>query len=184
MAATSLHLDNYFNAIDFTLFCPINQNFISYKNAKGQKGTLICFVCNHCPYVVHIADKLGELSLLFKKNGISIIAVNSNDYKRYPEDSPEKMILFAQKHSWTFPYLYDSDQSTAKAYSAQCTPEFFLFNQEDRLYYHGQFDETRPNSSSVAHGSDLVIAVESLLRGMPKPLNQKPSIGCSIKWTI
>jgi peroxiredoxin len=148
---------------------------------SGQKGLLIAFVCNHCPFVIHLAKELGEMAATLQEKGIATVAISANDASRYPADSPEKMVEFAAANDWDFPYLYDKTQEVAKAYAAACTPDFYLFDGKSELVYAGQFDESRPGRGS-ATGSDLAAAAENLLNGSPTPLPWYPSSGCSIKW--
>lgn len=143
---------------------------------------LVVFACNHCPYVVHVADALGGRAEQWIADGLGVVAINSNDVTTHPDDRPELMPGFAAEHGWTFPYLVDATQSTALAFGARCTPDIFLFDADQRLAYHGQFDATRPGSGT-ASGDDLAAAVALVLAGEPVPADgQRPSIGCSIKW--
>lgn len=169
-------------APDFTLFNPSTGNNQSLNELKSNKGTLIIFICNHCPYVVHIAPKLSELAKNYISTGISVIAINSNDVRTYPEDSPEKMVEFSKKYGFSFPYLYDETQDAAREYNAACTPDIYLFDKEMQLVYRGQFDDSRPSNGIPVTGKDLSGAIENLLSGKPIAENQIPSIGCSIKW--
>lgn len=150
--------------------------------AMGALGLLVVFACNHCPYVVHVADCLGELSRESKATGVGTVAINSNDIARYPQDGPQLMKSFAAEHGWSFPYLCDITQQVAKAYRAACTPDFFLFDGTKKLYYTGQFDETRPRSGKPAHGGDLRDALGRMLNGEAAPPRRHPSSGCNIKW--
>ncbi|MCH7225271.1 thioredoxin family protein [Haloferula sp. A504] len=147
----------------------------------GPKGLLVVFACNHCPYVIHLADQLGELAAQWKEQGIATVAISSNDVENYPQDAPDLMAEFATRYGWDFPYLYDESQEVAKAYGAACTPDFFLFNAELKLFYAGQFDDSRPRNGQSADGSSLAAAVEALLQGNPAPA-ALPSTGCNIKW--
>lgn len=155
---------------------------VSLSQAKGKRGTLIVFACNHCPYVVHVASQLGELLQLAAAWEINGIAINSNDLDAYPQDGPEPMKHFAAQHGWNFPYLLDESQQVAKDYGAACTPDFFLFDADLRLFYAGQFDDTRPRSGDQAHGDDLRAALLLLHEGGSAPSSPKPSCGCNIKW--
>ncbi len=150
----------------------------SLAQLRGESGTLILFICNHCPFVKHIEQNLRELAVEYIQHGIGIIAINSNDIESYPEDAPRYM---AEKQ-YPFPYLFDADQDIARAYRATCTPDIFLFDAGLRLYYHGQFDSSRPGSEHEADGADLRRALDDLLAGREAPLPQVPSVGCSIKW--
>ena len=152
---------------------------------------LVAFICNHCPFVKHLADAFADFAREYHGKGLAVVAINSNDAQHYPADSPEKMKQEKQQRGYTFPYLYDESQAVAQAYRAACTPDFFLFDAQHRLYYRGQFDASRPNriSSGVydsktvpATGGDLRAAANDLLAGRPAPQKQYPSAGCNIKW--
>lgn len=148
----------------------------------GKNGILIAFVCNHCPFVIHLADELGALAKKFSARGIATVAINANDVERYPADSPERMKEFAAAKGWNFPYLYDETQNVAKAYAAACTPDFYLFDADLRLTYAGEFDATRPGHGVTPTGVALAGALEDLFRGRHTPAPWYPSSGCSIKW--
>lgn len=157
-------------------------NTITLAQAQGENGLLVVFACNHCPFVVHLADLLGEYAREIAVLGVNTVAINSNDLEKYPQDGPEPMKTFARDRRWEFPYLIDESQEIAKAYGAACTPDFFLFDSAGRLFYAGQFDDTRPRSGDVPHGGDLREAVRRMLAGeslLPRPY---PSSGCNIKW--
>jgi peroxiredoxin len=151
-------------------------------STRGNGGLLVVFACNHCPYVVHLADALGSLACEIEADGVATVAISSNDIEKYPADAPERMAHFAARHGWNFPYLFDESQEVAKAYGAACTPDFFLFDHELRLYYAGQFDATRPKSGQPASGDDLRAAVKGMLAGEEPPRRPFPSTGCNIKW--
>tara|TARA_R110002096_G_scaffold215310_9_gene403130 strand:+ start:44585 stop:45175 length:591 start_codon:yes stop_codon:yes gene_type:complete len=151
--------------------------------AEGKSAIVILFACNHCPYVVHLADYVGEFADEYAKKGVQFVAINSNDAKKYPDDAPEKMKEFSKAHDWNFPYLFDEDQNVAKSYSAACTPDFYVFNQNLELTYTGQFDNSRPGNSAPITGADLRTALESTLRnGKADSVRMRPSSGCNIKW--
>ncbi len=157
----------------------------SLQELKGTEGTVVVFACNHCPFVVMLAKALGECAKNYKAKGVNTVVISSNDIENYPLDSPELMVKFAQENNWDFPYLYDESQEVAKAYSAACTPDFFLFDKDLKLTYAGQFDSTRPakyGGTGEATGADLTAAVEALTSGQPPLATQAPSIGCNIKW--
>ena len=156
-------------------------NIHSTENLDG-KPVLVIFICNHCPYVKHIADKLSERVREYQENGVEVFAINANDIERYPDDSPEKMKEFAEAHDLDFPYLYDESQEVAKAYKAACTPDIYLFNSDHRLVYRGQFDDSRPGNGVEPSGNDLTKAVDRMLAGGEIPEDQMPSVGCNIKW--
>ena len=157
-------------------------NLMALDDVRGPQGLLVMFVCNHCPYVIHLASALAKFANELEKQGVGVVAINSNDAVKYPADSPEKMVEFAQKYGWDFPYLVDEDQSIAKAYVAACTPDFYLFDGELTLVYAGQFDSSRPKNGEPITGEDLRAAVEALVDGEDPLEDQLPSTGCSIKW--
>ena len=152
------------------------------QHLTGKAGTLIIFACNHCPYVIHLAEALSHFAREMDGVGIKTIAITSNDVEKYPADSPAKMQIFSRKNAWNFPYLYDEDQSVAKAFSAACTPDFFLFDSGLKLHYAGQFDASRPGSEQPVTGADLRAAAESLLAKQPAATPFLPATGCNIKW--
>ena len=156
--------------------------FDLYRHIAHGNGTVVLFICNHCPYVHHVNEVLVSVANDYIQKGISFIAISSNDAMRYPEDSPEKMMDMARKNRYPFPYLYDESQSVAKAYRAACTPDFYFFDEELFLYYRGQFDASRPGNELEVTGIDLTTAIDGYLKGEEAPVNQVPSIGCSIKW--
>ena len=154
----------------------------SLEDTKGPSGLLVVFACNHCPYVIHLADALGDFAREIADQGVNTVAIMSNDFEKYPDDAPELMASFASAHAWDFPYLLDETQQVAKAYAAACTPDFFLFDRDLKLAYAGQFDDSRPRSGLQPHGGDLGEAVRRMLAGeapLPRPY---PSSGCNIKW--
>ena len=155
---------------------------IELHKAYQTKGYLIAFICNHCPFVIHILDHIVPQFNKMNNEGIQIFAISSNDIKKYPEDTPEKMRELAEKYQFNFPYLFDRSQKVAKSFSAACTPDFFLFNENLELFYRGRYDDSRPNSNSQVTGIDLLNAVKSLQNGKEPPIDQLPSIGCNIKW--
>lgn len=155
---------------------------VTLNKKKGKKGTLIMFICNHCPYVKHVIFELINMANDFQSQGISFIAINSNDVQNYPEDSPEQMKIIAHKRKYSFVYLYDETQEIAKNYHAACTPDFYLFNSELELVYHGQMDNSRPDNMIPVTGNDLRLSMNNLILNVPISKNQKPSLGCSIKW--
>jgi peroxiredoxin len=159
-----------------------NGRMVSLTDAAGPRGLLVVFACNHCPFVVHLADALGEVARHLAAEGVHTIAINSNDAANYPQDAPSLMPAFAKKHLWDFPYLVDESQSVALAYGAACTPDFFLFDGNLKLFYTGQFDHSRPRSNQIADGADLLAAARLMLDGKPVPERPYPSSGCNIKW--
>lgn len=168
-------------ANDFELPDVVSGNSISLASLKNEKGVAVLFICNHCPFAIHIEDGLVEVAKQYMQKGIKFAAISSNDFVAYPADSPEMMKRRAAAKQFPFPYLVDEDQSVAKLYGAVCTPELFLYDQNLALYYHGQFDNTRPGQG-VATGADFRAALDDLLAGKQAPENQRPSVGCSIKW--
>jgi len=151
-------------------------------DVRGPRGLMVMFVCNHCPFVVHLASALSAVAKEAEAQGVAVVAINSNDTERYPADAPEKMIEFATQHGWAFPYLVDADQSVAHAYVAACTPDFYLFDGELKLAYCGQFDFSRPRNSEPVTGADLREAMRRMLAGEPPIDPQRSSSGCGIKW--
>ncbi len=150
---------------------------------KDKKALVVVFACNHCPYVIHLADYIGEIADEYAKRGVQFVAINPNDASSYPEDAPEKMEAFAKKHDWHFPYLCDETQEVAIAYSAACTPDFYVFNEALALTYTGQYDNSRPGNSAPITGADLRAVLETTLRtGKANSIRMRPSSGCNIKW--
>ena len=151
--------------------------------AQGKSATVIVFACNHCPYVIHLADEVSKFSEEYVEQGVQVIAINSNDVENYPADAPEKMLVFADQYGWNFPYLYDESQDVAHAYGAACTPDFYIFNQDLELAYAGQLDSTRPGKTEIITGEDLRWAVDHVLKtNGPVDAPWHPSSGCNIKW--
>jgi len=171
-------------APDFTLPDTVSGKALSLRDICSDKGTVIMFICNHCPYVVLVNTELVKLAREYQTKGISFVGISSNDAVRYPSDSPEKMQELAQQVGYTFPYLYDETQDVARAFNASCTPEFYVFDKDQKLVYHGQMDDARPSNGKPVNGKDLRQALDLLLEGKPIPKNQKPGIGCGIKWRI
>ncbi|MDY7104973.1 MAG: thioredoxin family protein [Actinomycetota bacterium] len=153
-----------------------------FDERVGDAGLLVMFICNHCPYVKHVQEPLARLAEEWMENGLGVVAINSNDVSAYPDDSPPRMAEVAERIGYPFPYLFDEDQSVARAYGAVCTPDFFLFDRDHRLVYRGRFDHTRPGGATPATGADLAAAVALVLTGETPPADQAPSMGCSIKW--
>lgn len=169
-------------APDFRLPEPATGREVTLNDFKDARALLVMFICNHCPYVKHIRDALAEFAREYQHKGVAIIGISSNDVDNYPDDSPEKMAEEVKTAGYTFPYLYDADQDVAKAYRAACTPDFFLFDGERRLVYRGQFDDSRPGNDLPVTGADMRAALNLLLSGQPISTDQKPSLGCNIKW--
>lgn len=182
VATKSTMLELGSSAADFCLPDVSNSNKqIQLADFQGQP-LLIMFICNHCPFVVHIVDRLTELANNFQSRGVGVVAISSNDVEHYPQDGPSKMQDFAADAGFKFPYLYDQDQYVAKNYSAACTPDFFLFDQNHKLFYRGQMDGSRPSNNVPVTGSDLISALEAVIGNRPAPERQIPSLGCNIKW--
>ncbi len=183
MARTpSTMIDLGTEAPDFCLPEPATGKTVCRDDFKGKKGLLVMFISNHCPYVKHIADELARFAEEYQDRGLGIVAINANDVENYPDDAPEKMIEEVKARGYTFPYLFDESQKVAKAYQAACTPDFFLFDGDFKLVYRGQFDDARPRNDEPVTGKDLRAAADALLAGRPIPEDQKPSLGCNIKW--
>jgi peroxiredoxin len=155
---------------------------VSLAHFKNAPALLVMFLCNHCPYVQHIAFAVGKLAAEYQKKGLGVVAINSNDAQNYPADSPAMMGEEVRRVGYTFPYLYDESQSVAKAYKAACTPEFYVFDKDRKLVYRGRFDGSSPGNAVPTTGSDLRAALDALLAGKPVPAEQKPGMGCNIKW--
>ncbi len=166
----------------FSLTNTVNQEKVSLQSSKGKYGTLIMFICNHCPYVKHVNPELLRLAQDYGSKGISFIAISSNDVNAYPQDGPQQMKQKALELGYPFPYLYDETQEVARAYEAACTPDFFVYNKDLLLVYRGQLDDSRPGNNIPLSGKDIRQALDCLIAGNSVPPNQKPSIGCNIKW--
>jgi peroxiredoxin len=149
---------------------------------REAPALLVVFLSNHCPFVKHIRGGLADFAREYRERGLAVVAIGSNDIERYPADAPELMSVEVREHGYTFPYLFDESQEVAKAYGAACTPDFFLYDGERRLAYRGQFDGSRPGNDIPVTGADLRAAAEAVLEGRPTPQDQRPSLGCNIKW--
>ena len=169
-------------APDFSLLDTRSDQFFDFSIKQSSKAYLLCFICNHCPYVIHLLDHLIKQCNEWNKKEISVLMISSNDEVKYPADSPKKMKELSERKGFSFPYLFDHDQSVAKSYKAACTPDFFLFDHNKKLFYRGQYDGSRPGQSTSVTGADLINAMERLLNGLVPPQKQIPSIGCNIKW--
>jgi peroxiredoxin len=167
-------------APDFSL-PNVDGRTISREDFSGQP-LLVIFMCNHCPFVIHLRQALADFAREFQPQGLAIVGISSNDADAYPQDGPEKMKIEAQQAGYTFPYLFDETQSAAKAFRAACTPAFFLFDKQHKMIYRGQFDDSRPKTEIPITGADLRAACEAVLAGEPVTPRQLPSIGCNIKW--
>ena len=155
---------------------------VSLADFADKPALLVIFMCNHCPFVVHLRSDLAKFAKEYQPKGLAIVGISSNDVEAYPQDGPEQMKAEHKTAGYTFPYLHDADQSVAKAYHAACTPDFFLFDQGRKLVYRGQFDDSRPKSEVPVTGTDLRAALDAVLDGKPMPAAQQPSMGCNIKW--
>jgi peroxiredoxin len=178
-ASTMLPLGT--KAPEFRLPSP-DGTMVSSHDFDQAPALLVAFICNHCPYVKHIQASFAEFARNCQQRGVAIVAINSNDFAAYPDDRPEKMATESSRAGYTFPYLCDEMQEVARAYQAACTPDFFFFDRERRLVYRGQYDDSRPKNDRPVTGADLSAAVDAVLEGRPVPADQKPSIGCNIKW--
>jgi peroxiredoxin len=169
-------------APDFSLPDVVSGKTVRRDDFRGKNGLLVMFICAHCPYVKHIEKSLGPLAADYSSQPLGIVAISSNDAASYPADSPEGLKRQAQANAFIFPYLYDESQKVAHAYKAACTPDFFLFDQNLKLVYRGQYDSSRPGNNVPVTGMDLRAAIDLVLDGRPVPVEQRPSIGCNIKW--
>lgn len=169
-------------APDFKLLEIRSGQKMSLQELKSDVATVIMFICNHCPYVRHIQDNLVRVAKHYQTKSIRFLAINSNDVKNYPGDSPDKMLEQAVTHAFTFPYLFDETQEVAKAYQAACTPDFYIFDKNLACVYRGRFDDATPGNHNPVTGKDLCAALDQILAGKPVNSDQKPSVGCNIKW--
>jgi len=166
----------------FELPNTIDGKNLSFENIASEKGTVVMFICNHCPYVIHVNDELVKLGKEYQEKGINFVAISSNDVENYPQDGPDKMKEHAAEMGYPFPYLYDESQEVAKAYDAACTPDFYLFDGDQKLFYRGRLDSSTPGNGHPLTGADLRNAIDSLLQGANEITEQMPSMGCNIKW--
>ena len=169
-------------APQFSLLDTVSDEFKTLAQVQGKHGTVVVFICNHCPFVIHINEALVDIANEYQKKGIKFVAISSNDVEHYPQDDPKQMKVQAEKLNYPFPCLYDETQAIAKAYDAACTPDFFLFDEKLKLVYRGQMDDSRPGNDFPIDGADLKNAMDCLLQNTPNTRKQKPSIGCNIKW--
>jgi peroxiredoxin len=169
-------------APNFNLKDTNSSEWFSFQDLKGEKGTLVIFICNHCPFVHHVIDEIVMIANDYRVQGIGIITISSNDVIKFPQDAPELMTEFAFQNKFEFPYLFDETQEVAKAYNAACTPDFYLFDNQDKLVYHGQLDDSRPGNGIPLSGNDLRGAIDSVIYNRTINPDQKPSLGCNIKW--
>jgi peroxiredoxin len=169
-------------APDFQLPDVVSGKTIGLETFSGQKALLVMFICRHCPYVKHVEQELARMGRDYSEKDLGIVAISANDVSTHPDDSPERLREMALRLGFNFPFCFDESQETAKAYAAACTPDFYLFDSERRLVYRGQLDDSRPGNGIEVTGSDLRAAVDATLAGTPVDPDQKPSIGCNIKW--
>ena len=166
----------------FNLLDTISGNTISFDQAKGEKGTVVMFLCNHCPYVIHVNRQIVDLANDYKSRGVNFVGISSNDVENYPQDAPEIMTVVGKALKFPFPYLYDETQKVAKDYDAACTPDFYLFDSNDVLVYRGRLDENKPSTGKEPNGEELRQAIDTMLSGNRVSDKQYPSAGCNIKW--
>ncbi|MDC6352495.1 thioredoxin family protein [Zeaxanthinibacter sp. PT1] len=169
-------------APEFSLMDTVSDKTRNLHSVTGEQGTVIMFICNHCPFVKHVNPEIARLAKEYQPKGIGFAAISSNDVANYPQDAPDLMKVTARNEGYIFPYLYDESQQTAKDYDAACTPDFYLFDADLKLVYRGQLDDSRPGNDVPLSGKDLRKAMDALLSGQPIEQEQKPSIGCNIKW--
>ena len=169
-------------APELTLTDTVSGKNLSLNEIKSDAATVIMFICNHCPFVIHINKELVRLANDYIPKGISFIAISSNDVVKFPEDSPEKMTQLAKEQKYPFPYLYDESQQVARSYDAACTPDFFIYDKNLKLAYRGQLDDSRPSNGIPVTGKDMRNALDCILADKPLSQDQRPSIGCNIKW--
>jgi peroxiredoxin len=168
-------------APDFSLVS-VDGRTVSLSDFRDAPALLVIFMCNHCPFVIHVANQLAQLTREYMARGVAVVGISANDVANYPADSPEQMVAEAERRGYAFPYLYDETQEVAHAYCAACTPDFFLFDADQRLVYRGQMDSSRPDSGIPVTGEDLRAALDAVLAGQKPSPNQRPSLGCNIKW--
>lgn len=179
-ASTMLPLGT--NAPDFHLLDVVSGEMISLSNFADKKALLVMFICRHCPFVKHVQQELAKLGKDYSQSDLGIVAISANDANNYPDDAPDALKAMAHELGFKFPLCYDESQETAKAYTAACTPDFFLFDGDRKLVYRGQLDDSRPSNNKPVTGADLRAAIEAVLASKPVNSEQKPSIGCNIKW--
>ena len=175
-------LDLGVKAPDFTLPDTVSDTMMSLSDIASDKGTVVMFLCNHCPYVIHVNEEIVKISTEYQAKGVAFVGISSNDVVNYPQDGPDKMKIHAAETGYNFPYLYDETQEVAKAYDAACTPDFYIFDGEQRLAYRGRLDDSRPKNTNPLTGKDLRTALDMMLAGEKVTEKQYPSGGCNIKW--
>jgi peroxiredoxin len=169
-------------APDFSLPDVVTQKMVTRDETTGSRGLLVMFICRHCPFVKHVQDELARLGRDYAGGDVGIVAISANDESGFPEDRPEKLAEMSRELGFTFPFLFDGSQEVARAYDAQCTPDFFVFDSNRRLVYRGQLDDSRPGSEIPVTGTDLRAALDNLIAGRPISTDQRASLGCNIKW--
>lgn len=169
-------------APQFELMDTTTGDLTTFQDVKGKLGTVVMFICNHCPFVLHVNEEIVRVANDYRVLGFGFVAISSNDVEKYPQDGPELMYKIAEENDYTFPYLYDATQEVARAYNAACTPDFYLFDSEDYLVYRGQLDDSRPGNGIPQTGRSLREAMDAIMGNKKVPAVQKPSIGCGIKW--
>jgi peroxiredoxin len=169
-------------APDFRLIDTVSGKTLSLQELKSPIATVVMFICNHCPFVVHLQDQIIEVANKYQAKGIRFIAISSNDIEKYPDDAPDKMRKTANELHYPFPFLYDESQAVAKAYQAACTPDFYIFDKDLACVYRGRFDDSRPGKNIPVTGQDLTQALDAIIAGKPVSTDQHPSMGCNIKW--
>jgi len=169
-------------APDFSLSDPTTGEMVSLADFEAKKALLVTFICNHCPFVKHVADSFAEFVTEYQSKGVGVVAIMSNDVANHPDDGPDKMAQEKIARRYSFPYLYDETQEAAKSFRAACTPDYFIFDAEQKLVYRGQMDDSRPDNGIPVSGQDLRASLDALIDGRPVPVEQIPSIGCNIKW--
>jgi peroxiredoxin len=182
LTESTMELELGAEAPDFALTDVVTGKTVRREDFRGQKGLLVMFICTHCPYVKHVEKGLAALGMDYDGEPVSIVAISSNDAESYPDDSPEGLKQQAKRMGFRFPYLYDETQDVARAFHAACTPDLFLFDGDLKLAYRGQFDASRPGNGVPLTGQDLRAAMDAVLAGKSVPMDQRPSIGCNIKW--
>ena len=170
------------DAPPFVLPDSVSGKDISLEEIAGEKGTVVMFICNHCPYVIHVNDEIVRVANDYIPKGVSFVAISSNDVGRYPEDGPDEMKETARRLKYPFPYLYDESQNVARAFDAACTPDFYVFDRNKKLVYRGRLDDSKPKNTNPLTGRDLRIALDAVIAGRPVAEKQYPSGGCNIKW--
>jgi len=169
-------------APNFLLKDTVSGNYLSFDQIRSERATVVMFICNHCPFVIHVNPELVSIANEYKSKGVAFVAISSNDIDNYPDDAPDKMSLVAKVLQFPFPYLYDKSQEVAKAYDAACTPDFYVFDGDDKLSYRGRLDDSRPGNNIPLTGKDLRKAIDNILEGEDQMEEQVPSMGCNIKW--